>query len=86
MIDTTEYWPALHRLSETSDRQGMGTDERLDAIVKQFLQMPPQIRRQLIADVLRLSLELPDVYAAVTAAANQAEEQDLRRLRRGETG
>ena len=85
MIEPTEYWPALHRLSETSDRQGLGSDERLSAIVQQFLDMPPQVRRQLIADVLRLSLELPDVYAAVTAAANQAEQPDIIKVH-GEAG
>ena len=85
MIESSEYWPALHRLSEISDRQGLGTDERLSAIVRQFVDMPPQVRRQLVADVLRLSLELPDVYAAVTAAANQAE-PDEDRFRGGEAG
>ena len=85
MIEPAEYWPALHRLSDTSDRQGLGTDERLSAIVQQFLDMPPQVRRQLIADVLRLSLDLPDVYAAVTAAANQPEQLDISTVR-GEAG
>jgi len=79
-----EYWPALHLLADASDRQGLGTDERIDAIVKQLLNLPPTVRRQLLADMLRLSMELPDLHAAATAAVNQAEQPgDSKRFRRG---
>jgi hypothetical protein len=50
-------------------------DERLDSIVEKFCDLPPLVQRQLLTDVLRLSMELPDVYSAVSAAVNYLEER-----------
>ena len=69
----TEFWPALRLLAQLYDQQGLTPDERLESIRQQFLAAPPVAQRQLIADALRLSMDLPDLYAAVVSSANQRE-------------
>ena len=73
-----EFWQTVGTLHELLDHQGLTADERLNAVVAKFSDLPPTVQRQLVSDLLRLSLELPDIYAAVVAAANSAEERSYK--------
>jgi hypothetical protein len=75
MKSPNEFWLNLHRLSEAYDAEGMTTEERADNILEQFRQMPPIARRQVFNDLVRLTMNLPDLYPLVTAALNEAEAQ-----------
>ena len=70
----TEFWPAVHQLREFIDDEGLTLDERLDSVVAKFCDLSPTAQRQLLTDVLKLSMELPDVYSAVSAAVSYLEE------------
>jgi hypothetical protein len=85
IMTTQGYWPALHRLAEAGDAQGLAKDERIQAILKQLLDLPPTVRRQLLADALRLSMELPEVHGAAAAAIHQAEQPSDQRFRGAES-
>ena len=70
---TTEFWPLLHQLAEVYEKVGLTSDERLEASLTAFRELPATIRRQLLADLFRISMDLPDLYAAVVSTANQGE-------------
>lgn len=70
---TTEFWPLLHQLAEAYEREGLTSDERLETTLTAFREMPATVRRQLLADLFRISMDLPDLYAAVVSTANENE-------------
>jgi hypothetical protein len=69
-----QLWPALCSLSDILEEQGLTSDERQKRAVDLFSAMPPTVQRRVMDCTLRLSRELPDLYAAIIAAANQSEE------------
>jgi hypothetical protein len=69
-MDRIEFWPALCQLAEAYDQQGLNADERISESVRMFARQPRIVQRQIIEHMLRLSMDLPDLYAAVVAAAN----------------
>jgi hypothetical protein len=71
----TEFWPLLRQLAEAFDRQGLTTDERIQSSLATFRALPDTVRRQMLADVFRLAMDLPDLYAAIVAAQNAREEK-----------
>jgi hypothetical protein len=73
MLAVTEFWPLLHQLSEAYEQQGLTADERMQSQLRTFREMPPTVRRQLLADIFRLSMDLPDLYASMLSVANQGE-------------
>jgi hypothetical protein len=75
MTETDDFWSGLHQLAETYERRGLTADERLQEVLNSFRDQPPTVRRQLLADVFRLSMDLPDLYAAIAAAGNSSEER-----------
>jgi hypothetical protein len=73
--DRCDFWPAVSQLRELLDSEGLTYDERMRTAVQHFLTLPPTVRRQLVLDLMRLSMELPDIYAAVCETANRCEER-----------
>jgi hypothetical protein len=47
----------------------------MQASLATFKELPATVRRQLLADIFRLSMDLPDLYASVVSTANQSEER-----------
>src|SRR5436189_4807070 len=75
MADAGDFWSSLHQLAEAYERRGLTADERLQVVLKSFRDQPPTVRRQLLADVFRLSMDLPDLYASLAAAGNSSEQK-----------
>jgi hypothetical protein len=44
-----------------------------------FSAMPPTVQRRVLDCTLLLSMELPDLYAAIVAAANQSEKRERKK-------
>ena len=73
MISPNEFWLNLHQLAESYQAEGLTTQDRTDAIVNQFLNMPPLVRRQVLGELKVIADHLPDLHNAVVAAASEAE-------------
>jgi hypothetical protein len=70
---TSEFWPALRRLAECHESQGQDSDERVAVALRLFRDLSPTEQRQLLGDLLRLAMDLPDLYSPAHAAVVQAE-------------
>ena len=68
-----EFWLNLHRLSEAYDAEGLTPDERAESILNQFRAMPSIAQRRVLADLVRLTANLPDLYPLVVAASNETQ-------------
>jgi len=68
-----QLWPAACSLADILGEQGLTPDERQKRAVDLFSAMPPTVRRRVLDCTRQLSLELPDLYAAIVAAANRSE-------------
>ena len=71
-----QLWPAVCSVSDILGEQGLTRDERQKRAVEMFSAMPPTVQRRVLDCTLLLSMELPDLYAAIVAAANQSEERE----------
>jgi hypothetical protein len=63
MVTITEFWPLIRQVAEAYDQSGLTADERTQAHLATFRELPATVRRQLLTDVFRLSLDLPELYA-----------------------
>jgi len=70
-----QFWPLVCQLADVYDDQGLTQDERQRHVTELFSAMPPQVQRRVMDCTLRLSMKLPDLYAAIVAAANRSEER-----------
>src|SRR5437868_196696 len=75
MRTPNECWMDLHRLAASLDAEGLTRQERFDNLVEEFLQLPPLVRRELIAELRFLLSELPDLERVIIQATNVAEEK-----------
>jgi hypothetical protein len=73
MIAPNEFWLQLHRLAEAYDAEGLTRQERTENILAQFRNMPHVARRAIIADLMQVAVNIPDLYPLVVAAAIKAE-------------
>lgn len=73
MISPNEFWLNLHQLAESYQAEGLTTQERTDAIVNEFLNLPPLVRRQVLGELKAMADHLPDLHNAMVAAASEAE-------------
>jgi len=64
-----EFWPTVCQLADAYADLGSTADERLAEAVATFRTLPPIVQRHAIACTLQLS-NMPDLYAAIVAAAN----------------
>lgn len=75
MAVASPVWNLVQQLSEAYEQTGLTVDERTQALLASFRELPPTVRRQLLADVFRLSMDLPDLYASMVAIANSREQR-----------
>jgi hypothetical protein len=75
MAVASPVWNLVQQLSEAYDQTGLTVDERTQTLLTAFRELPPTVRRQLLADVFRLSMDLPDLYASMVAIANSREQR-----------
>jgi len=74
-----QLWPAVCSVSDILGEQGLTRDERQKRAVEMFSAMPPTVQRRVLDCTLLLSMELPDLYAAIVAAANQSEKRERKK-------
>ena len=72
MFSPNEFWLNLHRLSESYDSEGANVTERAAHITRQFQDMPGLAQQEVLQELHRLAIHLPELYAVVAAAANGA--------------
>ncbi|HEX5105208.1 MAG TPA: hypothetical protein VFV87_15415 [Pirellulaceae bacterium] len=69
MYSPNEFWLNLHRLTEAYDAEGMTTAERFANITRQFQAMPPLAQQEILQELRRLTIHLPELYPVVAAEA-----------------
>ena len=75
MRDFNEFWLNVQRLAESYEAAGFTTEERTEQIVGQFNEMASLAQREVLRELCRLMVHLPDVYTVVAAAANDQEKK-----------
>jgi len=74
VVAPNEFWLCLHRLASAYDAEGLTPEERSANIAVQFSEMPHIAQREVLVDLLRISLHVPDLCSVILAAANQSDE------------
>jgi len=69
MISPNQFWLHVHTLADAYEAEGTTPDERVENIVRQFERMPPIAQRQVLADLLRLTIHVPELYPIIVSAA-----------------
>jgi len=70
MVSPNEFWLNLHRLSVAFDAEGATNKERAANICRQFEQMPPVAQQEVLDELRRLAIHLPELYPVIAAAAH----------------
>ena len=70
MVSPNEFWLNLHRLSVAYDAEGSTIKERTANICGQFEQMPPVAQQEVLEELRRLAVHLPELYPVIAAAAH----------------
>ena len=73
VISPNEFWLNLHRLAEAYDAEGATPEERAENIVAQFRDMPPVARREVLKELVRVAVHIPELYRLVMIAASEPE-------------
>lgn len=76
MRTPNEFWLALHALAEAYDMEGATAEERMVNIVAEFRQLPPTVRRTVLAELGLLAAHSSDLYVASLLAAREEEGRD----------
>src|SRR5882724_4768831 len=74
MISPNDFWLCLHRLAESYSSEGLTPDERSQNIVARFCEMPLLAQRQVMADLLIVITNCPDLYPVIATAAAKSED------------
>jgi hypothetical protein len=69
VISPNEFWLNLHRLAEAYDAEGQTPQQRAENIVAQFRDMPLVAQREVLAELVNITLHIPEVYRQVMVAA-----------------
>jgi hypothetical protein len=85
MQPPNEFWLRLHELSLAYEGEGRDPDQRNENIVKEFQEMPLVAQHEVLDDLVRIVANLPAIYPAVVAAAqeNEAREKARQTRRKG---
>jgi hypothetical protein len=75
MKSINRFWLSLHNLSPDYLDEGLSPEERADAIIEEFLAMPPIARRELLADMWPLAENLHQFYLLALTANKAADEK-----------
>jgi hypothetical protein len=84
MVSPNEFWLNLHRLSAAYDAEGTTIKERTANICQQFEQMPCLAQQEVIEELRRLAICLPELYPIIAAAAQTSGQSRLEPARRRE--
>jgi len=76
-------WLDLHRLANALEEIGLNRDERIDAAVQMFMDLPPMVRRDLRDDLRMVAVDLFDMLPLIATAESEIEAQ---RNKAGEAG
>ena len=68
MHTPNETWMELHRLASSVDELGLTRQERYDHMIKEFMSLPPLVRRELLRELRFLLSELTDIEPLVVTA------------------
>src|SRR5688500_15255402 len=71
-MESNNLWMDVHRLYSTMDQLGTNREERIDAAVAEFMQLPPTVRRELHSDIRRLAVDLFAMLPIIAAVENGA--------------
>jgi hypothetical protein len=63
-----DFWLNLHRLVLAYDNQGTCLDDRKAAILGRLAAMPHISQQEVVGELRRMAIHLPELYAAVAAA------------------
>ena len=69
MIAPNQFWLHVHVLADAYEAEGASPDERVENVVRQFQRMPPIAQRQVLADLLRLTVQIPELYPLIASSA-----------------
>jgi hypothetical protein len=82
MDSTNEFWLSLHRLAESYQAEGVSPEERVASIVREFRQRPHLAQRELMADLVTVVSQLPDICALLADAIhNHAAERKTQKAK-----
>ena len=70
MVSPNEFWLNLHRLHVAYESEGATIKERAANICRQFEQMPPVAQQEVLDELRRLAIHLPQLYPLMAAAAH----------------
>jgi hypothetical protein len=73
MITTNDFWLQVHRLATAYEAEGETAADRYEQILAQFHDMPPIAQREVVADLLRLTVHVPSIYSEVLSDIRQAQ-------------
>jgi hypothetical protein len=60
-------WMEIHRLASAVQEIGSNREERINAAIDQFMDMPPTVRRELHNDVRMLAVDLFDMLPLIAS-------------------
>jgi hypothetical protein len=68
-----DFWLNLHRLAQAYDSQGQSLEEREACILRQLSAMPRVAQREVLQELRRMAIHLPDLFPAASAAVEQGD-------------
>jgi stress-induced morphogen len=81
MVAPNEFWLQLHRLAEAHDAEGLNEAHRAENIVAEFQNMSQIAQRELVAELLRLTVHVPALYSLVIAEVKKDEHKKAKLYR-----
>jgi hypothetical protein len=81
MRTPNEFWLALHALAEAYTMEGRTSEERVANIVAEFRDLPPAVRRSVLAELGHFASHASDLYVATLLAAGEEDEREALRRR-----
>jgi hypothetical protein len=76
MVAPNEFWLQIHRLVGAYDAEGLNAAQRAENIVAELRDMSPLAQRELVAELLRLTVCIPALYSHMIADQRKAEHEE----------
>ena len=70
----SDFWLNLHRLALAYDSQGRNLEQRKAAILKHLATMPRVSQQEVAAELRRMAIHLPELYAAVAVTLEKRDQ------------
>jgi hypothetical protein len=72
MVAPNEFWLQVHQLAAAYDAEGENAAERGHNIIAEFHDMSPLAQHQVLAALLRLTVNVPAIYSLLIADIKKA--------------